>query len=81
MAKIYNYHNAFNMVCAVSTSYVRREEIREYFKKNYNEDKEFSGEEIKQIVSTLVSGRERISPTMREIGYKKWFNSYEDYER
>ena len=48
MAKTFNYKQSLNMVCAVSTSYVKREEIYEYFKKNFKEDKIFTPDELKQ---------------------------------
>ena len=31
MTKTFNYKQSLNMVCAVSTSYVKREEINKYF--------------------------------------------------
>lgn len=84
MAKTFNYKQSLNMVCAVSTSYVKREEIYEYFKKNFKEDKIFTPDELKQIVGEVVKGKKRITQTMDEIGIpymgsdtkKKYYSAY-----
>lgn len=68
MPKTFNYKDSVNMVTAVSTSYVKREEIFEYFESNFNKDKKFTADELKQIVRDLTTGKERITQTMDEIG-------------
>ncbi len=68
MGKTFNYHDALNMVTAVSTSYVTRGEIIDYFEKHFDKKKMFNADELKQTVKELVTGKTRISQTMDEIG-------------
>ena len=71
MKKEYNYKDSLNMVTAVSTSYVPREEIIKYFEENFDKEKVFSPEEIKSIVKELVSNRKRISENFNVIWTRK----------
>ena len=71
MAKEYNYKDTLNMVTAVSTSYVPREEIAKYFEERFDKEKLFTSEEIKDIVKELVSNRKRISESFNVIWTRK----------
>ncbi len=84
MGKTFKYNEALNMVTAVSTSYVTRGEIIEYFEKKFDKNKAFTGDELKQIVGEVVKGKKRISQTMDQIGLpqanvdakRRYYSSY-----
>lgn len=88
MSRIFNYKQSLNIVCAVSTSYVKREKICEYFEEHFDKDKTFTGDELKQIVGKLVKGKERITQTMDGIimpngsndKKRNYYNPYRDDE-
>ena len=54
MPKTFNYFEAKNMTHAVCGSYLSREQINQYFSENFTEEKEFTGDEIKQVVHELM---------------------------
>ncbi len=41
---------------------------QKYFEKNFDKDKEFRPEELKEVVKELTTNRQRITQTMDEIG-------------
>ena len=61
MGKTFNFKESMNMVSAVSGSYVTRREVMEYFYGKFDQDKEFSPEELKQAVRDLTAGKEKIT--------------------
>ena len=58
MDRIFNRDEALGIVTSVSVAYVKREEILEYFKK-FEEEKEFTKEEVMGIVKELTAGKTR----------------------
>jgi len=66
MARTFNSDEALGIVTSVSIAYVKREEILEYFN-NFEEGKEFTKEDIMEIVKELTSGKTR----RREKLYKE----------
>ena len=64
MAKAFSFKESMNMTSAVCGSYVSRKEVIEYFHNNYDENKMFEQEELKQIVKELTTGKTRITQTI-----------------
>lgn len=71
MARTFKYKEAVNIVKSVCCSYITREEIDEYFEKNFDKKHIFSQDEIKAIVLQSVKGRKRITKTFKEIEFHK----------
>jgi len=60
MNQKFNFKASLNMVCAVSEKYISRREIMQYFEKEFDKDKEFTPEELKQIVRDLTTKKGKI---------------------
>ena len=67
MPKTFNFHDSENMCYAVTGSYVTKNEVLEYFRNKFPEDREFTGDELKAIVKDLIDGKERRTGTMKQI--------------
>ncbi len=74
MTNTFNFKDSCNMVSAVCGTYVKKQEVIEYFNKEFDPEKEFTPEELKQIVRELVKGRERITTTIDQhsFGKNRW---------
>ena len=64
MSREFTFMESMNMVSAVSGTYIKKSEVKDYFEATYDKNKMFTPEELKQIVRELTTGRERITPTI-----------------
>ena len=55
MARTFNYKESINMISAVCSSYFSRKEIIDFFSKNFDENKQFDQDEVKQIVRDITT--------------------------
>ena len=66
MDRTFNYKESINMILAVCGSYFTRKEIMDFFNSNFDQNKQFRQEEIKQIVRDITTGKIKTSTKIGE---------------
>lgn len=81
MPKTVNFKDSVNMCYAVAGSYVTKKEVNEFFKANFPEDKEFTKEELQEIVRYLIDEKKRNTTKMKNIAFGPLYKNNTNKEK